>query len=766
MTDYLSQLNEQQREAVEFLDAPQLVIAGAGSGKTRVITYKIVHLLAKGYKPWRIMAITFTNKAANEMKERVTELMGAEMTRRLWMGTFHSIFLRILRQHTDRFGYIPGFTIYDTSDSKNLVKAIIKDMNLDDKVYKASTVLNTISMAKNALISPDAYASNRDLMDIDRRSKKPLLYAIYAAYQKRCVLSNAMDFDDILYYTYLLLRDNEEIRNHYREYFQYVLVDEYQDTNYAQHVIVKYLTEGQNNLMVVGDDAQSIYSFRGANIDNILRLGNSYPNLKTFKLERNYRSTKNIIEAANSLISKNVQQIKKHIFTDNEIGNTVEVIQCYSDIEEGYLAAGKIVSCKMQNHDNFSDYAILYRTNAQSRVLEESLRKRNIPYKLYGALSFYQRKEVKDALAYFRLAVNPYDDESLHRIINYPARGIGDTTQNKIMHAAFERNVSMWQIISDENIADLKMNSGTRKKIDEFRSMLLGFIEKVQQGSDVYEVAADIIKTTGLMSAFLSDNTPETISKRENLNELLSSVKDFVDRKLEEGDDTHIGMIDYLSEVSLATDTDNDSENLGDAVTMMTVHAAKGLEYNNVLIVGVEEELFPAMLSMSSPSGLEEERRLMYVAITRAKKNCFIFYSKTRYRNGMSVICRPSRFIGEIDARFMKYPGQRTSQNQQSYNDPLQRYREEKSMMLENRRNIPRHIKPQPLQATRETETEFGLHTISEMKVGKKIEHSRFGVGIIVDLQTVEENDRIVVQFENNETKTLMLKFARFKLIR
>lgn len=535
MEQYIEQLNEQQRDAVLYTDGPELVIAGAGSGKTRVLTYKIVHLLYQGFQPWRVLALTFTNKAAREMRERIEQLVGTDTAQKLWMGTFHSIFARILRLNAQRIGYKSSFTIYDSTDSKSLVKSIIKDMDLDDKIYKPSVVLNAISSAKNMLISPERYAELKDVREADRQSRRPQTYAIYRAYRDRCFAANAMDFDDLLYYTNLLLRDNPDILHHYQEYFQYILVDEYQDTNFAQHVIVSQLCSESHKLCVVGDDAQSIYSFRGANIRNILNLKNSYPELKIFKLEQNYRSTQNIINAANSLIEKNVEQIRKQVYSKNSVGKRIDVVQSYSDFEEGYLVANRISQVKMASHDSYEDFAILYRTNAQSRVLEESLRKRNIPYRIYGGLSFYQRKEVKDAIAYFRMAINPDDDEALKRIINYPARGIGETTLNKLMRSAMTRNISIWQAINTIHEENPGLNNGTVKKLNAFASLIDGFVELNQTGISADEMAKTIINRSQLISVLMSDRTPESISKQENLSELISGAEQFVTQRTEEG---------------------------------------------------------------------------------------------------------------------------------------------------------------------------------------------------------------------------------------
>ncbi|MDE7473950.1 MAG: UvrD-helicase domain-containing protein, partial [Muribaculaceae bacterium] len=613
--DYLEMLNGQQRAAVEYCDGPQLVIAGAGSGKTRVLTYKIVHLLCNGYEPSRILALTFTNKAAREMKERIEKLVGAHTASRLWMGTFHSIFLRILRQHSDRIGFKRDFTIYDSADSKSLIKLIIKDMQLDDKIYKPSVVQSAISMAKNALMSPDAYAMDKDLMEADKRARRPLLYAIYKAYRQRCFTAGAMDFDDLLYYTNLLLRDNPDIKQHYRERFKYILVDEYQDTNFAQHVIVSELCNAENKVCVVGDDAQSIYSFRGANIRNILNLKRGFPTLQIFKLEQNYRSTQNIINAANSLIAKNKQQIPKNVFSQNDTGSLIEVIRCFSDFEESAIVAGRISQIKMESHDGYNEFAVLYRTNAQSRLLEEALRKRNIPYRIYGGLSFYQRKEIKDAIAYFRLTINPDDDEALRRIINYPARGIGDTTVNKLMRAAIDNRVSMWRVMNDPDTYDLSVNSGTKRKLQGFVEMMQRFIEANDAGLDAQDLSKKIIQETQLLSSLYHDNTPESISKQQNLQELMNGTSQFVADRREQDEEAGTALVDFLAEVSLATDQD-ETEADEERVTLMTVHASKGLEFGNVIVVGVEDELFPSGMSKSSLSEIEEERRLLYVAIT------------------------------------------------------------------------------------------------------------------------------------------------------
>lgn len=781
MEDYLSQLNEPQRRAVEYLDGPALVIAGAGSGKTRVLTYKIVHLLYNGYEPYRILALTFTNKAAREMRERIEKLVGEKTASKLWMGTFHSIFSKILRINAERIGFKHDFTIYDQTDSRSLIKTIIKDMQLDEKVYKPNVVQSAISAAKNALISPEQYELDRDLMDADRRSRRPMLSQIYKAYKSRCFLAGAMDFDDLLYYTNVLLRDNPDLLAHYREFFRYILVDEYQDTNFAQHLIVSQLCNTSNNLCVVGDDAQSIYSFRGANIKNILNLRKAYPNLATFKLEQNYRSTQNIINAANSLIAKNKYQIPKRVFSENEIGNRLEVVKCYSDYEESFQVANRVAQRKIESGDSYDDFAILYRTNAQSRILEESLRKRNIPYRIYGGLSFYQRKEIKDATAYFRLAVNPDDDEALRRIINTPARGIGETTVNKLVRAAIDKQMSIWKVINSVDSSELSINSGTRKKLDAFASLIQSFIDANKAGDDAEKLAVKIIRDTQLLSNLISDRTPESISKQENLNELMNGVKEFVSSQQEQGEEG-IGLSDYLAQISLLTDQD-EQQSEEPRITLMTVHAAKGLEFSNVFIVGLEEELFPSAMASASASEIEEERRLLYVAITRAKHFCMMSYASSRFRNGQTATCQPSRFLRDIDTRYLMLSAGTNLQTTSMFN-PVQSYRdsfhsalyqrkpERRSESLSdrygsstNQNSAVSSPSPRPAAPTVNSVGGFGLHTPEEVSAGMKIIHERFGAGTIMEVDTSVSNARIVVRFDNLDSKTLLLKFAKFKII-
>lgn len=772
MNDYIKELNIQQQDAVLYLNGPQLVIAGAGSGKTRVLTYKIVHLLSHGYEPWRILALTFTNKAAREMRERIEGVVGSAIASKLWMGTFHSIFARILRINAERLGFKSDFTIYDTSDSKSLIKSIIKDLDLDDKIYKPSSLMNIISMAKNALISPTVYAQTKDLMEADRRAKRPRTHEIYRGYCQRCFVAGAMDFDDLLYYTNVLFRDNPDILRHYQEYFRYVLVDEYQDTNFAQHLIISQLTKENHNLCVVGDDAQSIYSFRGANIRNILNLQNAYPDLRIFKLEQNYRSTQTIINAANSLIEKNTEQIRKQVFSKNDLGEKIEVVQSYSDYEEAFLVANRISQVKMQSHDSYNEFAILYRTNAQSRILEESLRKRNIPYRIYGGLSFYQRKEIKDAIAYFRLSINPNDDEALKRIINFPARGIGDTTVNKLIRCAIDNQVSIWNVINNLAQFDSGVNSGTAKKLLSFRDLIQSFVNINNETKNAEEVAKQIIRDTQLLSILISDKTPESISKQENLHELLNGVKEFVANKLEEGEIENISITDFLAEVSLATDQDFQDGD-GEKLTLMTVHAAKGLEFSNVFIVGVEEELFPSSMC-SSKSEIEEERRLLYVAITRAKSFCMLSYASSRFRNGQTKSCSLSRFIRDIDSQYLNLCSGSTIGGNNSFVNPTENYKASFHSGTKTY-HVPRNLKP--LKSSKKIESVTSnigssiyssnndIHEASNLSIGMIIEHQRFGTGKISSIDTSSADARIIVEFTNTGTKTLLLKFARFKII-
>ena len=784
MEDYLNKLNEQQKQAVIYCDGPQLVIAGAGSGKTRVLTYKIVHLMKLGYLPSHIMALTFTNKAADEMRERITNLVGEKEASFLWMGTFHSIFAKLLRFNADRIGFKQDFTIYDTSNSRSLIKLIIKDMQLDDKVYRPNVVHSRISMMKNALMTPYYYERDNKFRKEDERFNRPLTYEIYKTYCQRCKIAGAMDFDDLLVYTNILLRDNPDVLKKYQERFEYILVDEYQDTNFAQHMIITQLAREHNHICVVGDDAQSIYSFRGANISNILDLNKSFPTIKTFKLERNYRSTKNIIGAANSLIDKNKRQIKKNIFSENPIGTKVNVVECYNDYEEAYVVASTISSLKAREGCSYNDFAVLYRTNAQSRVLEEALgsgglknkhgeKRRPIPYRIYGGLSFYQRKEIKDALSYFRLTINPNDDEALRRVINYPTRGIGATTMDKVQHCAIDDEVSLWQVITDPAKHRLSVNNGTLRKLQSFVELINSFTEQDRAGVDAYELGRTIIERSGIMADLMKEKSVEIISKQENLDELLTAMHNFVDEQTQQGIN-ETKMTDFLAKASLATDQDTD-KSVGECVTLMTVHAAKGLEFMNVIVVGVEEDLFPAAMSKDSILTIEEERRLLYVAITRAEKNCVITYAKSRFRNGSNVNCQPSRFIKDMDDKFLVNSATSKTLPVQNYTESEYRpfnkktssssynsFNENKSSLKPLTSAIS---KPTPKNSVvHSNDSDFSLHNLDEINEGNEIIHNRFGKGVITKIDNSGNAPKIIVEFEVMGQRTLLLKYAKFKI--
>ena len=649
----LDELNSAQREAVLYTDGPSLVIAGAGSGKTRVLTYKVAYLLSQGMKPWNILALTFTNKAAEEMKERIVRQMGNDAARGLWMGTFHSIFARILRAEHEAIGFSSNFTIYDAADSKSLIRSIIREMGLDDKVYKPGTVAGHISAAKNRLFMPSQYQRDPDLFKADQASSIPATGKIYERYWARCRQADAMDFDDLLLYTYLLFAHKPEILARYEEKFEFVLVDEYQDTNYAQHAIVWQLTQHHRHVCVVGDDAQSIYSFRGANIDNILTFQRLYEGARLFKLEQNYRSTQTIVGAANSLIKHNRGQIPKEVFSEKSKGEPIHVYTYFSDIEEANGVGHKVQNINRYEHIPWKDMAILYRTNAQSRTFEEAFRKMSIPYRIYGGLSFYQRKEIKDMIAYFRLAVNPNDEEALKRVINYPARGIGQTTLDKITGAAAENGISLWQVLLNPAAAKLDVNRGTLTKLESFTYLIQSFINAANS-ENAAQLGMRIARESGVQLDIFRGREPEDISRQENLQELLDGMQQFVDDRIEEGEAERTFMTHYLQEVSLLSDLDESSEDSDDKLTLMTVHAAKGLEFRVVFVVGMEENLFPNQMASSSPRELEEERRLFYVAITRAKEQCFLTNAQNRYRYGKSEFCNPSPFLSNIDSQYLE----------------------------------------------------------------------------------------------------------------
>ncbi len=804
----LNELNESQRKAVEWCDGPQLVIAGAGSGKTRVLTYKIAYLLEKyELEPWRILALTFTNKASREMKERIGLLVGKERARYLQMGTFHSVFARILRREAQHIGYNPDFTIYDQSDSRSLVKSIIREMQLDEKIYKPSSVADRISMAKNHLLLPQAYANSPSAAD-DAVRKVPAISQIYLRYADRCRQANAMDFDDLLVQTFRLFRDHEDIRQQYVERFAYVLVDEYQDTNYAQQAIVMQLTKERQRVCVVGDDAQSIYSFRGANIDNILNFQKAYDGARLFKLEQNYRSTQLIVQAANSLIKHNQRQIPKDVYSQKEKGEMLTLKPAYSDKEEAQIVCNDIKRFKRTDGCEYSDFAILYRTNSQSRSFEEFFRKEGIPYRIYGGLSFYQRKEIKDVIAYFRVVANPDDEEALKRIINYPARGIGDTTVGKIVQTANLHGVSLWTVIKQPMLFSLGVNKGSQTKLEGFQKLVNGWIERAQS-EDAYVLGHDIIMQSGISRDIYSGKDPEDLSRQENLQELVSGLQDFVETRREEGLGDRISLSDYLQEVSLLTDLDSDDDDMQPKVVLMTIHSAKGLEFPTVFIVGLEENIFPSPMCVNSLRELEEERRLLYVAITRAEKRCIMTCAQNRWRYGRMEFDTPSRFIKDIDPSLLyveqsavggggsrslfgsrsstfgsdtfgsSYKGGRSSDDFDYNGNPLRR----SSQWIQNARPVASQFKADPkprvvpptagnfrkvssLSSPESAKSMATPPSAGVLKEGTVIEHQRFGVGEVLKLEGSGENQKATVQFKNTGVKQLLLKFARFTIVK
>ena len=777
-------LNEQQKQGVFTTEGPVLILAGAGSGKTRVLTHRVAYLIQeKGVAPWHIMAITFTNKAAREMKERIARQVGPERARHLWMGTFHSMFLRILHVEAGHIGFTSQFTIYDTADSKSLIRSIIKEMGLDEKVYKPGMVQARISNAKNHLVSPAGYANNKEAYEGDRAAKVPALRDIYQRYWERCRQADAMDFDDLLFYTFLLFRDHPEVLARYQDQFRYILVDEYQDTNFAQHSIVLQLAKNHQHVCVVGDDAQSIYSFRGADIDNILYFTKVYPDTKVFKLEQNYRSTQTIVRAANSLIEKNQWQIRKEVFSEKEKGEAIGVYQAYSDVEEGDIVVNKIAELRREKRYAYSDFAILYRTNAQSRIFEEAMRKRSMPYRIYGGLSFYQRKEIKDVIAYFRLIVNPNDEEAFKRIINYPARGIGDTTVGKIIAAATGHNVSLWTVLCEPLAYGLNFNKGTVGKLQAFRELISAFITDAAE-KNAYEIGADIIRQSGIINDVCQDNSPENLSRKENIEELVNGMSDFCAQRQEEGN-PNVLLGDFLSEVSLLTDQDSDKDGDDEKITLMTVHSAKGLEFKNVFVVGMEENLFPSGMVGDSPRALEEERRLFYVAITRAEEHCFLSYAKTRFRYGKMEFGSPSRFLKDIDIRFLRLPQdagmfRRVEEEAAAFRRENARgfapdkedapYGGKERVSVRPKQQIiaptvPRNLKRvAPSANTASTSPSAGA-SANRVQQGQLIEHERFGLGEVLKVEGEGDNAKATIRFKNAGDKQLLLRFARFKVI-
>ena len=801
--DLLNDLNDAQRAAVEYIDGPSLVIAGAGSGKTRVLTYKIAYLLSQGMKPWSIMALTFTNKAAREMKERIGKLVGDDLAQHLYMGTFHSIFSRILRAEAEHIGFNNNFTIYDESDSRSLLKAIIKEMGLDDKTYKPAAVHARISMAKNNLVTAEAYDSDPAILEQNKRAKMPAIGKIYVAYVQRCRQANAMDFDDLLMLTFQLFRDHEEIRQKYAGRFDYILVDEYQDTNHVQMSIVMQLCKEKLRVCAVGDDSQSIYSFRGANIDNILNYQKQLPGTQLFKLEQNYRSTQTVVEAANSLIHHNRNQIQKEVFSKNDKGEKILYKPAYSDKEEALIVAKNIQRIKRQDDCGYDQFAILYRTNAQSRSFEEEFRKQGIPYRIYGGLSFYQRKEIKDIIAYFRLVANPDDEEAFKRIINYPARGIGAATVMKIADCAHQNRVSFWEVIGNVEHYGLNVNKGTQTKLENFRLLISSFIDR-SHTLDVYELGDAIIRESRISEDIMSGKNADDLARQENLEEFLSGMQTFVAGRQEEGRMDEAYLTDYLQDVALLTDADSEGEKDEPRVSLMTIHAAKGLEFATVFVVGLEENIFPSPLAAVSVRELEEERRLLYVAITRAEKHCILTNAKNRFRYGKMEFDNPSRFIDEIDASLIE-GGEETPESsfgggRSSYGGygseggyggrmPWDRDRSGYRRDYQNAKPVASQFIADPKPGFKSVRAVNAVHRImgdtassssvvssgssvsnassaaGSLSEGCRIEHQRFGIGTVLKIEGTGENTKATVEFQNAGTKQLLLKFAKFTIL-
>lgn len=789
--DLLNDLNDAQRAAVEYIDGPSLVIAGAGSGKTRVLTYKIAYLLSQGMKPWSIMALTFTNKAAREMKERIGKLVGDDLAQHLYMGTFHSIFSRILRAEAEHIGFNNNFTIYDESDSRSLLKAIIKEMGLDDKTYKPAAVHARISMAKNNLVTAEAYDSDPAILEQNKRARMPAIGKIYVAYVQRCRQANAMDFDDLLMLTFQLFRDHEEIRQKYAGRFDYILVDEYQDTNHVQMSIVMQLCKEKLRVCAVGDDSQSIYSFRGANIDNILNYQKQLPGTQLFKLEQNYRSTQTIVEAANSLIHHNRNQIQKEVFSKNDKGEKIQYKPAYSDKEEALIVAKNIQRIKRQDDCGYDQFAILYRTNAQSRSFEEEFRKQGIPYRIYGGLSFYQRKEIKDIIAYFRLVANPDDEEAFKRIINYPARGIGATTVMKIADCAHLNQVSFWEVIGNIEHYGLNVNKGTQTKLENFRLLISSFIDR-SHTLDVYEQGDAIIRESRISEDIMSGKNADDLARQENLEEFLSGMQTFVAGRQEEGRMDEAYLTDYLQDVALLTDADSEGEKDEPRVSLMTIHAAKGLEFATVFVVGLEENIFPSPLAAISVRELEEERRLLYVAITRAEKHCILTNAKNRFRYGKMEFDNPSRFIDEIDASLIE-GGEEAPESSfgGGYGGrmPWDRDRSGYGRGYQNAKPVASQFMADPKPGFKSVRAVNAVHRImgdtarsssvalagssaskassasGSLSEGCRIEHQRFGIGTVLKIEGTGENTKATVEFQNAGTKQLLLKFAKFTIL-
>ena len=760
MSELLDQLNEPQREAAECVSGPVMIIAGAGSGKTRTLTYRIAHLMELGVDPFHILALTFTNKAANEMKERIIKLVGGE-GRNLWMGTFHSIFARVLRAEATKLGYTSSFTIYDTDDSKAAIKQIVKQLNLDPKTYKPSFVLGRISMAKSNLLGPKDYQENPEIYQTDIDSKRPAIGTIYQMYDQRLHNSNAMDFDDLLFNMNILLRDFPDVLLKYQQRFHYIMVDEYQDTNYAQYLIVKKLAARNQNICVVGDDAQSIYAFRGANIQNIFNFKRDYPDMHLFKLEQNYRSTKNIVNAANSIISRNRDQIQKELWSDNTVGSRIRLIRAVDEKDEGNRVADAIQNYRLGEDANYRDFAILYRQNSLSRAVEDALRKMNIPYRIYQGLSFYGRREVKDALAYLRLAINPHDDESLVRVINYPTRGIGQTTMDKIRVAAADNDVSIWTVLENIQAFGLPIQSGAVTKITEFVYMIKRFEAEVPT-TDAFTLAKNIILASGIVKALREEDDPESAERIDNIDELLNGVQEFCEEEEENGSEKTNGiktLDEFLQQVLLYTSEDKDKDKDADKVSLMTIHAAKGLEFPYVFVVGMEEQIFPSFLAMSRPE-LEEERRLFYVAVTRAEKQVTLSYAQTRFNNGQRMGGEVSRFVEEIDSQYIEIPSQNAKHSSLNTTLPRAFFNAGKpNQSTQNTRSAQTSQKP------RTATIPNNPAAINAIMPGMKVSHVKFGIGQVLNIEGTGDSRKAIVFFEGTGQKQLMLKFAKLTII-
>ena len=773
MNNYLDSLNEAQKQAVLQKDGPMIIIAGAGSGKTRVLTYRIAHLMQQGIDAFNILSLTFTNKAAREMKERIASVVGVSEAKNLWMGTFHSVFARILRSEADKLGFPSNFTIYDTQDSVRLLTSIIKEMNLDKERYKAKQIQNRISSFKNSLVTVRAYFNNPDLQEADMHASRPRVGDIYKEYVDRCFKAGAMDFDDLLLRTNELLARFPEVLAKYQDRFRYIMVDEYQDTNHSQYLIVKALADRFQNICVVGDDSQSIYSFRGANIQNILNFQKDYPDVKTFKLEQNYRSTKNIVNAANSVIARNKTKLDKEVWTSNDAGDSINVMRTISDGEEGRFVAQSIWENMMNHQLKPNDFCVLYRTNSQSRAIEDALRKKNIDYKIYGGISFYQRKEIKDILSYLRILINPNDEEALKRIINYPARGIGATTIDRLTIAANHYKKSIFDIIKYIDKIDIKINSSTKNKLQNFMNMILRFQIETQT-KNAFEIAEIVVKQVRLIKDLEKDGTPEAVSKVENVQELLNGIKDFITDKIEQGEDASLTA--FLEDVALATDFDSKKDNDKPSVSLMTIHQSKGLEYKYIYIVGLEENLFPSAMSMNTRSELEEERRLFYVALTRAEKVAYLTYAQTRYRWGKLIDSEPSRFLEEIDEQFLNYltpkvpePSINRFVDKSLFDDapkgirfqkPIQRKKKERELLKKKEIEIPKNLK----KVAPSSSTKTNLFD-DNVTVGSIVEHNRFGRGKVLALEGKGPNKKAEIQFGTVGKKKLLLQFAKLKVL-